>query len=109
MIVVLVLIAAGVVLDAGFAPSGLPAGTSLASFEASVRRELVSSKTRGGLGVQGVASVTCVLPARWKPGASFSCLAFRADDVELGSVAGVVRVANAGQPWRARLEWNAGA
>jgi hypothetical protein len=105
-----VLVAGIVVLLAGLAPpSGLPSSVSLPAFEQTIKADITAPTSRGGFGVPGVASVTCVMPSSWKPGKTFACFAFRSGDIELGSVRGVVRPTTPGKPWNAELDWNGGA
>jgi len=109
-VVIAVIVAAGVyVLTAGLAPSGLPRGTSLKAFEQTIEADIVAPSSEGGFGAPGVVSVTCVMPSSWLAGKTFTCLAFRADDIEAGSLSGVVRPYRHDRHWDAALEWNAGA
>lgn len=89
-------------------PAGLPTGLTLAAFQQQVARDLAKPGSLGGFAVSGVASVSCVPPDSWTPGKSFTCFAYRKDDVELGTVSGVVRPTLAGGAWSANLTWNAG-
>jgi hypothetical protein len=89
-------------------PVGLPTGVTLAAFQRQLARDLAKPESRGGFDVAGVASLECVPPASWTPGKSFTCFAFRKDDVELGTLSGRVRASLAGAAWSASLKWNAG-
>ena len=104
-----ILVAGGYVLSASFGPSGLPRGTSLAAFERAIGAEIAAPVSAGGFGVPGVVSASCVMPSSWTAGRSFTCLAFRAHDVEAGSLSGVVRPYRRDGHWNAALEWNGGA
>lgn len=104
------IVAAGTyVLTAGLAPSGLPRGTTLKAFEQRIEADIVAPSSHGGFGVPAVASVSCSMPSSWSAGKTFTCLAFRADDIEAGSLSGVVRSYRADGQWDAALEWNGGA
>jgi hypothetical protein len=108
-VVAAILAAAIYVLTAGLAPSGLPRGTSLQAFERRIEAEIVAPNSRGGFGVSGVESVSCSMPSSWSTGKTFTCLAFRADEIEAGSLSGVVRSYRRDGQWDAALEWNGGA
>jgi hypothetical protein len=69
--------------------AGLPAHTTLQSFEKAVASQL-SMAGGDGFHVSGLSNVTCVMGAAWRPGQKFFCFAYDSAGNEIGAAHGVV-------------------
>ena len=84
-------------------PTGLPAGTSLESFQTSVKAQLVAPEPKG-FDVKSAQSVICNPPRTWAIAASFICYVYKGT-AEIGEVSGTVEATQPGYDWNANLHW----
>lgn len=85
--------------------SGLPRGTSLTAVDQDIESDLRGPKSKGDFDVRGVYSVSCVMPAIWAAGETFTCYAFNENGAQTGTVEATVLTPGARQAWRAHLAW----
>jgi len=83
-------------------PGGLPNGVTLSAFDKDIQLQLASTRP-SGFEMEGVASVSCVMPNSWVSGKTFTCHAFNSSSVQIGTVTGTVLPTESGYPWNADI------